>query len=262
MNSILDQIIENKRKEVSQLKTRIRYQDFENMAFFNTPCRSIKNVLQEKSFGIIAEYKRKSPSAGIINNRLTLSEIANLYEQNEMAAISILTDQAYFGGSNEDVIMVRKNNTIPILRKEFIVDEIQLFESKAIGSDAILLIAEVLSKQEINQFTTIAKSIGLEVILELHEPIMIDKIDPQVDLIGVNNRNLKRQQTVLQTSFNLLPYLPANILKISESGIRSKSELIALKNAGFSGALIGESILKNDEKRALISQFKSVNHVA
>lgn len=260
--TILDQIIQNKRAEVAQLKTKYSFHDFEKTPFFEQNCRSLKKAIQAKKFGIIAEFKRKSPSAGIINEDLDLAEIARIYELNEMAAMSILTDKHYFGGTNDDIAIAKTHSSLPILRKEFIVDELQIFESKAIGADAILLIAEVLSKQEITSFTTIAKSIGLEVILELHEPIMIDKIDPQIDILGVNNRSLKLQKTNLQTSFDLLPYLPHNLLKISESGISSKKELLALKEVGFEGALIGESILRVDKKSDFLKQLNPSSYVA
>jgi indole-3-glycerol phosphate synthase len=247
-HTILDEIVLLKHKEVALLKQGKTYADFEKMPHFTRTCFSLKQNISARSFGIIAEIKRKSPSAGEINAQLDPAKQALLYESNRVAGISVLTDQYYFGGSINDLTVVRSVCNLPLLRKEFIIDEIQILEAKAHGADAILLIAEILSEYEIKAFTTLAQSLGLEVLLELHEAEMIHRLYSEVDIIGVNNRNLKLQKTDLQTSVDLFPYLPPNCLKITESGIRTKDELTFVKSLGYQGALIGESILKNDLK--------------
>lgn len=245
-HTILDEIVQQKQKEVALLKQLKTYTDFEQMPHFNRKCFSLKQKLSASSFGIIAEIKRKSPSAGIIREEIDPIQQAKLYEKNNVSGISILTDFEYFGGTISDLAAVRNVSTLPLLRKEFIIDEIQILEAKAHGADAILLIAEILSEFQIKSFTTLAQSIGLEVLLELHEPAMLHRIHSEVDIIGVNNRNLKIQETTIQTSVDLFPFLPPNILKITESGIKSQEELSYLKEVGYQGALIGESILKNN----------------
>jgi indole-3-glycerol phosphate synthase len=243
--SILDKIIATKRDEIKDLKQNKSFKDFEKSIYFQTPCHSLKTSLRNSNFGIISEFKRKSPSAGFITDRNVLDQVS-YYQNNGVSAISILTDSNYFGGTIEDILLVKQEVFVPILRKDFILDEIQIIESKAIGADVILLIAEILSKEEIISFTTLAQSLGMEVILELNHAFLFDKIYEEVDVIGVNNRDLAQQITKIQTSFDLYNFLPSNSIKISESGIKTVDELIRLKEIGYKGALIGESILKNE----------------
>lgn len=245
MRTILDAIIANKRIEINQKKTRITYKNFENEPFFKRNTISLADSLLSKDFGVIAELKRKSPSAGEIQPDLNLTEKVKAYELFQAAGISILMDNKFFGGSTEDMKTVRSLTNLPLLYKEFVIDEFQLFEAKAIGADAVLLISEVLNKQQILHFSIIAKSLGLEVLLELHSKEQLEKINDEVDIIGINNRNLKIQQTDLQTSFDLIDYLPKNKVMISESGIKTHLEMEQLKTVGFQGALIGESLLKS-----------------
>lgn len=256
MINILNKIVAQKLKEVASLKERNSFSSYEKSRFFDQKTRSITEALNKTSFGIIAEIKRKSPSVGNIKESLNPCEMAERYLKSGMSAISILTDNDFFGGSNQDVIEVRKNVEIPILRKEFIVDEIQIFESKAIGADAILLIAEILTKRQIKDFTTCAKNVGLEVLMELHSLEEIDKIYDEIDILGVNNRNLKTQQTSVENSVLLMPYLPSSRVKISESGIKTREELEMLSKLGFQGALIGESILKSESVETFLANLK------
>jgi indole-3-glycerol phosphate synthase len=253
--TILDQIVATKIKEINVLKQQKTFRDFEKSIYFETKPRSLKGNLNDKKFGIIAEFKRKSPSAGRIVGEHPISYYLDIYQEHGAAAISILTDKNYFDGSCDDIFNNRDEVNIPILRKEFILDEIQIIESKAIGADAILLIAEILSKEQIISFTTLANSLGLEVLLELNKSTMLEKVYHEVDVIGVNNRDLSIQKTDLNTSFNLHDYLPKNVCKISESGISKKEEIVALKNIGFQGALIGESILKNRQIEEVFNEF-------
>jgi indole-3-glycerol phosphate synthase len=245
MNTILDAIIANKRIEIQQKKSRFTYKDLENEPFFKRRTISLAQSLRLKDFGVIAELKRKSPSAGEIQPDLNLIEKVRAYESFQAAGVSVLMDNKFFGGSTEDMKTVRSLTNLPLLYKEFVIDEFQLFEAKAIGADAVLLISEVLDKQQILHFSIMAKSLGLEVLLELHSKEQLAKINDEVDIIGINNRNLKIQQTDLQTSFDLIDYLPKNKVLISESGIKTQLEMEQLKAVGFQGALIGESLLKS-----------------
>lgn len=256
MKNVLHEILTQKKQEVALLKKSTTLQALQEKPLFTKPTRSLSLSIRDKGFGIIAEIKRKSPSAGVIVPKLDIQDLALSYENAGAAGISCLTDQHYFGGSTEDLQKVAECSAVPVLRKEFIIDEIQIFESKAFGADAILLIAEVLTKEEILHFTIIAQSLGLEVLLELHHTSELHKINEHVDLIGINNRDLKAQKTDIQRSLDLLPYLPTDRIRISESGIRTKEELFSLQAAGFQGALIGESILRNENPQQFIQSLK------
>ena len=253
---ILDQIIVTKKKEVELLKKKFSYKDFEETEFFTSKTRSLKEKLCTDHFGVIAEIKRKSPSAGVINKDLDVVQQGKIYESNGAAAISCLTDYFYFGGSNADLGLLKAATTIPILRKEFIIDEIQLFESKAIGADVILLIAEILTKEQALHLTIMAQSLGMEVIMECHSYNELKKVNDLVDVIGVNNRDLQAQKTTIQTSFDLYNFIPEGKLCISESGIRSKADLIKLSEKGYHGALIGEHILSNSNPAETLASLQ------
>ena len=261
MKTILDAIVDNKRKEVEILKKEFGYQHFEKQKHFSRECISLKRRLTEQEFGVIAEIKRKSPSAGDINVDLNISEQGKLYAESGVAGISCLTDKKYFGGSIDDLSELRKVVNVPILRKEFIIDEIQLFEAKAAGADALLLIAEILTKEEALHLTIMAQSLGLEVIMECHDRKNLDKINELVDIIGINNRNLHLQKTDIQTSLDLFHFIPSGRACISESGIQNFNHIFELQKAGFNGALIGESILKNSSPSEFISSLTSNNRV-
>lgn len=252
MKTILDKIAATKKIEIAALKQRFTLRDFESLEYFDTPTKSLKNSLASSSFSVIAEFKRKSPSAGLINIQKNPVEQASMYEQSGAKAISCLTDQTYFGGSMNDLKAIKKNVNIPVLRKDFILDEIQLFEAKASGADAILLISELLDPEHAKQLTIIAQSLDMEVLMEAHDRKHLDQINEYVDIIGVNNRNLHLQKTSLQTSFDLANYLPNNRLCISESGIQTKDDLVQLESLGYRGALIGEALMKNNRTQDLI----------
>jgi indole-3-glycerol phosphate synthase len=243
MSTILDEIVANKRNEIQQLKQRIGLSDYIQSPHFNRTIISLKERVQIH-FGLIAEIKRKSPSAGEINSDLNILSQVEIYENQAAVGISVLTDHSYFGGSIEDLKQIRSKTNLPLLRKEFIIDEYQLFESKAAGADSILLIASILEKEEAHHLTIVAKSLGLEVIFEIHSFEELDKLNDEIDMLMINNRNLKTQQTTLEHSFKLASYLPKNTVTISASGISNSDELKKLEELGFNGALIGESLLK------------------
>lgn len=252
MSNILDIIVQNKIREVEALKAAHSNAFFAEQELFKRKTISLKEAITSVDFGIIAEIKRKSPSGGSIKEELNPIELADFYQKNGASAISVLTDFDYFGGTIDDVKAIRSTTQLPILRKEFIIDEIQLFESKAAGADAILLIAAVLSKEQAHHLTIVAKNIGLEVLFEVHAVEELAKINEEVDLIAVNNRNLKIQETSLEHSYQLIPFLPKFAPLISASGITDRSQIQSLKAAGYSGGLIGESILRNSNLAELV----------
>ena len=255
MKTILDTILEQKQAEVNALRKDFSYTHFEKSPLFNRTVYSLCNRLESQDFGIIAEIKRRSPSAGSISKDINVSEQGLSYAKADVAGISCLTDNHFFGGSSHDLIELRDAVSLPILRKEFIIDEIQLFESKAIGADAVLLIAEALTAEKALHLTIMAQQLGLEVLMECHDRKNLKKINDQVDIIGVNNRNLHLQKTNLKISEELYDFLPNDIPCISESGIRTHSELFHLSSIGYTGALIGESILKNEDPEKFIASL-------
>ena len=252
--NILEKIVADKRKEVEILKNRILISDYEKSQYFDKKTFSLRLNLKNKS-GIISEFKRQSPSKGIINNTSNVLDVTGGYENAGVSALSILTDKKYFGGSIDDIIKVRDNIQIPILRKEFIVDEFQIVEAKAIGADAILLIASVLSKQETENFAKLAKSLGLEILLEIHNEQELSHINQYVDCVGVNNRNLKTFEVNIQNSISLSYKIPNDFVKVSESGISSVDAIKELQQFGFQGFLIGENFMKTDNPAMACQTF-------
>ncbi len=242
--NILRKIIDFKKPLVQELKETIPIKFLEKSIYFNTPVVSMKEYLnRENASGIIAEFKRKSPSKGDINKYAKVDEVTLGYMQAGASALSVLTDEHFFGGKNSDLTVARKYNFCPILRKDFIFDEYQIFEAKSIGADVILLIAEVLSKEEVKKLSSIAKTLGLEVLLELHSIDQIEKINKNIDIIGVNNRNLKTFEVSIENSISIAKSLLQDIVKISESGIKSADEILTLKEYGYRGFLIGERFM-------------------
>ncbi len=251
MKTILDEIVANKRVEVAKLKSEKSVSDFQQSPLFHRTIRSLSQSISIVEFGIIAEIKRKSPSGGDISPDLSPVEQALYYQETGARAISVLTDFDYFGGTMKDLTLVSNHVEIPVLRKEFIIDEIQLYEAKAGGADAVLLIAMILEKEEIIQLTDKAHEIGLEVLFEVHSLDDEEKIYDKVDLIAVNNRNLAYQKTSLEHSFEWISRLPKGIPLISASGISKLEQILSLNAVGYSGALIGESLLRNKNLESL-----------
>jgi indole-3-glycerol phosphate synthase len=261
MRTILDRIIDKKRQEVAVLRSKFTIKDFEKSPAFYNPTRSLKDSIVADGFGIIAEIKRKSPSVGEIIN-FSAKELATDYQEAGARGISVLTDHTFFGGSITDLEHVKSVSRIPILRKDFIIDELQLFEAKAAGADAVLLIAEALSEKEALNFTIMAKSLGMEVLMEFHEYSQLQKINSQVDIIGVNNRNLKTQLTHVANSYKLIDFLPKDKVLISESGIKTVEELKSLADCGYHGALIGESILTDLNPKKFLQSLTRLNPIS
>ncbi len=254
--NILDRIITHKRKEVEERMLQFPVKALEKSAWFSTPAVSLKKaLLDETNPGIIAEFKRKSPSKGVIHKDADAVQITSGYEQAGASALSILTDTEFFGGTNDDLVSSRKASRIPILRKDFIVDEYQIVEAKSIGADVILLLASVLSANEIKQFATTAKFLGMEVLLEIREMPDLRSVNILVDCVGVNNRNLKDFNVNVQQSYELAGHIPKDFIKISESGIDSAKTLHGLREAGFMGFLIGETFMKEKDPVAACSKL-------
>ncbi|WP_215222805.1 indole-3-glycerol phosphate synthase TrpC [Echinicola shivajiensis] len=245
--NILDKIIAHKKGEVAERKSLVPTKLLERSIFFDNQVVSMKKyILREDKTGIIAEFKRKSPSKGLINGTASVEKTSIGYMQAGASALSILTDQEFFGGKNEDLITARKFNFCPILRKDFIVDEYQLVEAKSIGADCILLIAAALEPKRLAELAKFAKSLGLEVLMEVHDGEELERsVNPDLDLVGVNNRSLKTFDVSLDTSYGLVDKIPDEFVKISESGISDPQTLVDLAAAGFNGFLIGENFMKS-----------------
>lgn len=245
---ILTQIVNDKRKEVQLQKNRVSTQQLEQSTFFERETVSLANKLKNSVTGIIAEHKRRSPSKSVINESLNIKDVVMGYEKAGVCGMSVLTDNKYFGGSLDDLLIARANCKLPLLRKEFIIDEYQIIEAKSNGADVILLIAAILTQAEIKQFSELAKSLHLDVLLEVHNEEELHKsIMPSLDMLGVNNRNLKTFDVSLETSKVLSQLIPDDFVKVSESGINSVEAIKELKPYGFQGFLIGENFMKTDD---------------
>ena len=241
--TILDQINANKRKEIEVAKSLVSISELEASVLFDRSCPSLKEAILSKS-GIIAEFKRKSPSKGIINSSVTPSDVAKGYSSAGVSAMSCLTDKDYFGGTFDDLRAARSAVDIPILRKDFMLDEYQVFEAKSIGADIILLIAASLSIAQTKTLAKVAKGLGLNVLLEIHDDNELDYINEYCDAVGVNNRNLKTFEVSTDVSKKLSNKIPDEFVKISESGISNVEVIQELKTYGYSGFLIGENFMR------------------
>ena len=257
--NILSQIIADKKNEVALKKQLIPLGALKMLPHYNRPTVSLKKSLKTTT-GIITDFKRKSPSKGIINDSASVSDVVMGYDFHGSACISILTDEKYFGGTNDDIFLAREVTEKPILRKDFIIDEYQLVEAKAIGADVILLIAACLTPAETQRLAKFAKKLGLEILLELHSDEELGHVCDEIDLVGINNRNLKTFEVNWQHSINLAARLPADKLKIAESGIHSVDELLMLKQNGFDGFLIGENFMKHNDPSIAFAAFVKELH--
>lgn len=253
--NILDRIVAFKKEEIAANKKLLTAAQLMQQPMFSRPVLSLKqNLLDEKGTGIIAEFKRRSPSKGVINDSVDVMAVTKAYTENGAACLSVLTDEHFFGGSASDLQLARQN-PIPILRKDFIVDEYQLVEARAMGADVILLIAACLTPQLVQELAFFAKSIGLEVLLEIHGEEEMAHICAAVDFVGVNNRNLKTFSVDINRSIALSKQIPAGKLKIAESGISDPMTIQVLKENGFSGFLIGEHFMKETDPGSAFKQF-------
>jgi len=253
---ILERIVIDKRKEIAFKKQLLSHKQLEAMPLFDRRCYSVSQNLLNSPSGIIAEHKRRSPSKSVINNNHKVWEVAKGYQKAGVSAISVLTDLPYFGGGLEDLQLARASVDVPLLRKDFTIDPYQIIEAKAYGADFILLIAAVLTRSEIKEYSELAQSLGLEVLLEVHNSEELHKsIMPSLNLIGVNNRNLKTFEVSTQISKDLSQEIPTEFIKISESGISDVETIQELKTYGFQGFLIGENFMKTEDPEAAATKF-------
>lgn len=257
MNDVLSEIIAHKKIEVAARKEQLPLEGLEKelAAMTEIPFRSMKRALESSSSGIIAEFKRRSPSKGWLNQSAIAFEVTRGYELAGAAGLSVLTDEKYFGGGMGDLQQAVGSVQIPVMRKEFIVDEYQLYEAKLGGASAVLLIAAAITREECRMLTERAHDLGLEVLLELHDEREVDYILPMHSLIGVNNRNLGSFVTDVQKSFRMIDLLPKEAVLVSESGISDPSLVRELRDAGYRGFLIGEHFMTSDDPGASLKEF-------
>ena len=257
--TILDKITAQKAIEVAAAKAEISIQDLQKSEFFTRKTNSlVASLSAENSTGIIAEHKRKSPSKGIINDQLSVEEVTQGYAQAGAAGLSVLTDTDFFGGNKEDLQKARiANPSTPILRKDFMIDDYQVYEAKVWGADVILLIAACLSPKQIKDLSQKAHELGLEVLLEIHDQEELDRSPLEyVDIVGVNNRNLKNfAENNVNASLVLAEKIPSNVIKISESCISEPETIKLLKSAGYKGFLIGETFMKDASPGTKLGEF-------
>ncbi|MBN2633816.1 MAG: indole-3-glycerol phosphate synthase TrpC [Bacteroidales bacterium] len=254
--NILEQIAVNSQKELAEIKKRVPLRDLEKSHYFSRAGISLsENILNPEKTGIIAEFKRRSPSSGIINSDARIEEVTIGYSSLGASGLSILTEKKYFGGDVNDLRIARKLNSVPILRKDFIIDDYQVIESKAIGADAILLIASLLTGSQILKMASLARSVGLQVVLEVHNEDELVKLNEFIDIAGVNNRNLRTFKVDTELSLKMAEKIPAGFVKISESGISSSDTINILKQAGYDGFLIGERFMHSGDPVKSFSGF-------
>jgi indole-3-glycerol phosphate synthase len=254
--TILEKIISNKKKEVAALRKQTTFMDLENSRLFSRATISLSDfILNPTRSGIIAEFKRKSPSGGILNSQAGVEEITKGYSCAGASGLSVLTDKMFFGGDCTDLIHARYHNQIPILRKEFIIDEFQVIESKASGADVILLIAAVLEKEQVLKLASLSHSLNMEILLEVHSLSELNKVNEYVNIIGVNNRDLNTLTTNVRLSTELADRIPGEFIKISESGISTPQTVADLRNAGYNGFLIGEYFMSKPDPVAAFTDF-------
>ena len=254
--NILDKIVADKSVEVKLRKQLIPISQLEQSVLFNRETISLAKKLKNSTTGIIAEHKRRSPSKSVINQNLNVFDVAKGYEKAGVCGMSVLTDAKYFGGSLDDLLTARASCNLPLLRKEFIIDEYQILEAKAYGADVILLIAAILTKEEIKTFSRLAKSLNLDVLLEVHNEEELQKsIMPSLDMLGVNNRNIKSFEVSLDTSKKLSQLIPNDFVKVSESGISNIEAIKELQPFGYKGFLIGENFMKTENAGKSAEEF-------
>ena len=251
--SILDTIVGRKQEEVAERKAHLPEDVLTHYADFNRTTFSLAQALRAHPPGIIAEFKRKSPSKGMINATADVQEITVGYVRAGAAALSVLTDVDFFAGSDENLRIARQHNLCPILRKDFTIDPYQITEAKALGADAILLIAAVLPPPQVLALAQHAHRLGLEVLLEVHneeelrQTVLNEAIAPFIDVVGVNNRNLKTFEVSIDTSIQLAKLMPEDTVKISESGISDSATIRELQQHGYQGFLVGEHFMRQDD---------------
>lgn len=257
MSTILDEIVANKKVEVNELKKKLSISELKESEYYARATFSLKESLTKSSTGIISEFKRKSPSKGDIHQGIEPKDVVPLYEEYGCSGVSCLADNKYFGGSFQDVMQARANlKTTPLLFKEFLIDPYQLYLAKSSGADAILLIAACLEKSQCQELALEAKELGLQTLLEIHSEDELSHYNQDyIDVLGVNNRNLKVFKTDIEISKSIVKNLPAEAVKISESGISKPETVSELKKLGFNGFLMGENFMKEKNPGLALKNF-------
>lgn len=255
MTNILDKIVANKRIEVAKQMEAISIDELAKQITDTTNKYSLKESLLDSKTGIISEFKRKSPSRGWIFESAKVEDVIPLYSEGGASGISVLTDYDFFGGSLDDLTAARSITKTPLLRKEFVIDEYQLYQAKIVGANAILLIAASLTIEETKRFAQKAKELGLDVLLEIHNEAELGHVNQWVDIVGVNNRNLINFITNIQASFDLIDKIPNEFVKISESGISATQTVKDLQQVGYQGFLMGENFMKTDNPGKALADF-------
>jgi indole-3-glycerol phosphate synthase len=252
---ILERIVAVKKEEVRTRKKAVPLEKLIRSELFDHSVPSLYDALKAAGPSVIAEFKRKSPSKGVINSSALIEEITHGYIAAGAAAISILTDNYFFGGDNKDLTTVKLFSEIPLLRKDFIIDDYQVYESKSIGASAILLIGSVLNKTQTTRLASLAQSLGLDVLFEIHELGELEKLHHSIRIVGVNNRNLKTFEVNMEKSLVLLRELPQHCLKVAESGFETPSDVRKMFSGGYDAFLIGERFMRSEDPGKNASEF-------
>ncbi|MBI5049239.1 MAG: indole-3-glycerol phosphate synthase TrpC [Deltaproteobacteria bacterium] len=260
---IIDEIVANKKAELDRLKT-----DFPVKGLIQglkmrikqlPPTRDFAKAIKGKGIKIIAEVKKASPSKGVIKKDFKPVEIARTYEANGAAAISVLTEEKHFHGHIDYLREIKDAVSLPILRKDFIFDEYQIYESRAAGADAILLIASILEGKEINEFIDISRSLGMDCLVEVHDENELDKVlSTKAKIIGINNRDLKTFKTDVKNTLHLIPKIPNERIVVSESGINSYNDIDLLKRKGVHVFLVGEAIMREKDMGKKLKELRGI----
>lgn len=253
--NILDQIVEKKKSYLRKRKKDIEFEQIVDSELYLRNCYNLEPILRDRKASIIAEFKRKSPSVSDINIQAKIDDTIQQYKAGGASGVSVLTDHEYFGGSNQDLTQARAHINLPILRKDFIIDDYQIHEAKAIGADIILLIAYCLSKNQAEEYTLLAQSMGLEVLFEIHEIKELSKMPPSINILGVNNRNLTNFAVDYNYAIEVYNDLPSSKIKISESGIKSQESYVQTMNAGYKACLVGEYLMKDQNPEKTIQEL-------
>lgn len=254
--NILDKIVARKREEVREAKQKVSLSELEQSVYFSQIVPSFKRrILAEGSTGIIAEFKRRSPSKGDINGNARVEDVLPGYEKAGVACASVLTDRDFFGGGDADLIQARELVKLPIIRKEFIIDPYQIYEAKSFGASAILLIGAILNASQTADLAAVANALGMEVLFEIHDEVELNQLNNHIQLVGINNRNLKTFKVDLEQSMRLAEMLPSEMVPVAESGIASISDYFMLKDAGFKGFLMGEYFMKQPNPAEACAAF-------
>ena len=256
MHDILLTIVEQKHKEVELLRNQCSIEELKQSQYFQRTCYSAKAaIIGENCSGIISEFKRQSPKKGPINANADITSVVQSYQKANVSVVSVLSDTHFFGARETDFEIARESLSIPLLRKDFIIHPYQVYQTKAMGADLMLLIAAILTPEEVKSMSQLAKSLGMEVLLEIHDESELKHINSSIDLVGINNRNLKDFSVDLNHSIKLSEQIPNNFVKVAESGIKGEDDILFLKSNGFQAFLIGEHFMKQENPGTACSEL-------